>query len=173
MKNKEQIKILTEFRNSLGLSQTAIAKLLGIDSQLWSSYENGRREPTLALWLRMKDSAINNSIQLNESLFYSELKKEHDEISFATHSLIELRTHLGLSQGNIASNCGITYRTWGRYERGETELLASTYFKIRDYARQHGVDLQTPIIAEEKKEKVIKVRSPQDNSMRLQLTQVA
>lgn len=156
-KSSEQRRKIIEFRNKLGLNLSELSNKLGLDSSMFSGYELGRREPTLASWLRMKENAERNHLDLDESLFYQKKKKEEEkEVTFTTQSLLKLRLHLGLSQGEIAELCNITYRTWGRYERGESELLASTYFKIRDVARQRGVELKTPIILEEKEEKIVK-----------------
>lgn len=151
MKSRNQKLRLIEFRSSLGLTKLELSKLLGIDQEVWSHYETGGVEPRLSQWLKMKSSAEQNNIPLDKSLFYQESKKEDSEITFTTNSLLELRTHLGLSQEVIAKESGITYRTWGRYERGETELLASTYFKIRDYAQQRGIDLLPPSLVSIKK----------------------
>ena len=175
MRNKEQSRRLVDFRKSLNMTALEFATRCGVSGGAWSQYEQGRVEPTLETLLRMKSCANKNNIHLDDSLFSSGVKKDNEdvEITFTTNSLIGLREKLGLSREIISKECGITSNAWGRYERGERGLFASTYFRIRAYARQHGVDLQTPIIAEEKKEKVIKVRSQQDNSMRLLLTQVA
>lgn len=147
MKGRKQKLRLLAFRKSLNLTQSELAALLSIKQAVWSHYELGHSEPTLTQWLKMKSSADYNNIILNESLFYQEVKKEDTEVTFTTTSILRLRTHLNLSQEVIAKECGITYRTWGRYERGESELLASTYFHIRDYAREHGVEL-LPFIKE-------------------------
>lgn len=156
-KSSEQRRKIIEFRNKLGLNLSELSNKLGLDSSMFSGYELGRREPTLASWLRMKENAERNHLDLDESLFYQKEKKEEEkEVTFTTQSLLKLRLHLGLSQGEIAELCNITYRTWGRYERGESELLASTYFKIRDVARQRGVELKTPILLEEKEENIVK-----------------
>lgn len=147
MKGRQQKLRLIAFRNSLGLTRIELSKLLLVEYDTWGSYENGCSEPTLTFWLKMKSGADQNNIHLDESLFYQKVKKEDVGITFTATSLLELRAHLLLSQEAIAKECGITYRTWGRYERGESELLASTYFHIRDYARAHGVEL-LPFIKE-------------------------
>ena len=144
MKGRQQKLRLIAFRNSLGLTRIELSKLLLVVYDTWGSYENGCSEPTLTFWLKMKSGADQNNIHLDESLFYQKVKKEDKEITFTTNSLKELREKLGLSREVISKECKITSNAWGRYERGERGLLASTYFRIKDYSLGHGVELLPP-----------------------------
>lgn len=137
---------LIDFRNHLGMNHTEFAKHFGLVQGAWGNYEQGRREPTFLVFKRMRLYAKQYGIELPDSLFSKEVKKEQSEsdeveTTFTTKSLKEMREYLGMNQDQIAKELGISYRTLGRYERGDSKPLASTWFKIKCYARQHGIDL--------------------------------
>ena len=144
MKNKEQSRRLIEFRKSLGMTATEVSNKCSVSSGVWSQYESGRIEIHLQSFLRMKESANKYGIDLDEYLFCSEQKKELEinQITYLlVYSLKELREQLNLSQEIIATHCEVSHRTWGRYEREETDMLISTFIKIREYARINGLEL--------------------------------
>lgn len=141
MRPKKSISRLTEFRKSLGLSALELSTICGVDNDYWYYYERGKAETHLQSFLRMKELANQEGIDLDEYLFCEEQKKEVTGLHFTeVSSLRELRERLGLSQEAIAKACGITYRSWGRYERNDTDMLISTFIKIRDYARSCGIE---------------------------------
>ena len=130
-----------EFRKSLGITALELATKCGLSSGALSQFESGRTEPHLQTFLKMKSKAQENGILLNKYLFCSEEKKERKEPLLKITSLKELRLHLGLSQEEIAKECEVTLRSYGRYEREDTDMLISTFIKIRDYSRDNGFEL--------------------------------
>ena len=89
MKSSERRKNVMELLKKLGLNLSELSRILGVKPSVFSNYEHGAREPTLELWLRMKENAEQNHIDLDESLFYQKKKKEEEkEVTFTTQSLL-------------------------------------------------------------------------------------
>ena len=64
-KSSEQRRKIIEFRNKLGLNLSELSNKLGMDPSIFSGYELGRVEPLLTSWLRMKENAERNHIDLD------------------------------------------------------------------------------------------------------------
>lgn len=156
MKNKSQEKNLISFRNSLNMTALELSGKVGSNSGQWSHYENGRIAPKLNTFLRMKAIAKNNGIDFNESLFAKQ-EIQSQPSSKRVSSLKELREELKLSQPQMASELGLTLRTYGRYERSDTDILITTYLEIKNYALSKGIDLN---IEYEDREPVYREPSP-------------
>jgi transcriptional regulator with XRE-family HTH domain len=130
---------LIDFRTQLGMSKEEFAKVLTISVATLHQYEQGRRQIRSSIYHRAKEEAKKNAIDLPESLFFESEKSEVKSL-FKAHSLKEIREYCGWTQHQMAEACGISYRTWGRYERGESQLLAVTEFKIKEIARKVHID---------------------------------
>jgi len=137
-----------KFRHQLGMSQKAFAEKLGIHQAQLASYETNRRTPRALIWQRMVSNAKEEGIELSESLFFKEEKKEEDKEEpieptdlLKTHSIKEMREYLGKDQKEIAEELGLHYRRWGRYERGESDPPSPVWIRIQRYAQHFGIQL--------------------------------
>ena len=146
MRNHYQSRMLKSFRESLNLTLSEFSKLLG-DTTISSSYEQGRYEPHVQTFLRWRASAKQHGIEFSESLFFPEVKKEY-QINSVAHSLKEFREQLHLTRLQLAKELEINDHTYARYERGDTNLLITTFCKIREYGRERGIELLFPEMKE-------------------------
>ncbi len=153
MRNHYQSKMLKSFRESLNLTLSEFSQLLG-DTTISSSYEQGRYEPHVHTFLRWRASAKQHGIELSESLFFPEVKKEY-QINSVAYTLKEFREYFNCSQQLMAKELGIAHRTYIRYENGESNLLITTFCKIREYGRERGIELLFPKMKEMEEQRVI------------------
>ena len=143
MRNKQLGERLLKFRLSLNLTSTELSIKLGASSGQWSSYEQGRTEPHLQTFLRLRESIKQHGIEFSESLFFPQLQKDH-QVNSVAYTLQGLRGQLNLSRLQMAQELGLNDHTYARYERGETDLLITTFCKIRKYGRERGIELLFP-----------------------------
>lgn len=141
---------LISFRQQLGLNQREFAKVVGVDPATLAKYENDRYHPKYDQYLRMKQHAkLNGGIDLPDSLFTTETVASREPSAFAINSLKELRIHWGFNQSEMAEFLGISFRTYGRYERGDSIPSATTWIKIKELARRRGVQLIEALVLSE------------------------
>jgi transcriptional regulator with XRE-family HTH domain len=122
---------LTRFREQLGLSRAEMSSLLGISQSTLSEYEHGRHNIKYNTYLKMKEHA---GIDLPYSVFLN----EEEEIDEVIPSLKEIRERCEMNQKQIANALGIHYRTYGRYERGETNPSLKVWVKIQELVEKLG-----------------------------------
>lgn len=148
-------KKLIEFRkqqrsssSSSHLTQIEFATLCGIDSAQLSNYEQNRHEPLAYIWLRMQDCAKEHGIDLQDSLIEESIKfevlsvkKTEDKERVLITSLKEARELLGKTQIEMAKECQVHHRAWGRYERGESDMGILTWLRIRNTFQHYGIEL--------------------------------
>lgn len=60
---------LEVLRFGLNLNQGDFGKMLGISKQLVHLYETNKTIPTLKNWIKIKESALNNGIELSDDIY--------------------------------------------------------------------------------------------------------
>lgn len=67
-------------RRGLHLTQESFGNKLGISKSLVNQYESGRSSPTVRTWLKMKENAERNGIELTNELYYSFVKNKSERM---------------------------------------------------------------------------------------------
>lgn len=67
-------------RRELHLTQESFGNKLGISKSLVNQYESGRSSPTVRTWLKMKENAERNGIDLPNDLYYSFVKNKSERM---------------------------------------------------------------------------------------------
>jgi DNA-binding transcriptional regulator YiaG len=63
-------------RRSLHLTQEDFGQKLGLSKSVVQQYESGRSAPTTNSWLRMKETALHNGIELTEELYHAFMQEK-------------------------------------------------------------------------------------------------
>ena len=113
---------LKQLRKSRGLTQTELAKKVGISEQSVSFYENARRKPKIETWNRLADF-------FNVSVPYLQGLPE----PVRKNRLKELRNQRKLTLDDIEEKTGIKRGTYSNYENGKTEPKLEVWQKLADF----------------------------------------
>lgn len=138
--DKRDLKHWLELRRSLKLNHTEFRMLLGVSSNAqYRSYREGKKEPLIRVWLRMKERLKQVNVELPDSFYCdtSEYKITNDEKK-VVNDLLELRTELGITQDEFSEIIGVGGNTYSLYELRRTNPSVSTALKIKYYALSRG-----------------------------------
>ena len=113
---------IKEFRQSKGLTQTELAKKVGISNQAVSFYENGKRQPKIETWNRLADF-------FNVSVPFLQGMPE----AVGKNRLKELRQKKKLTLKKLGKHVGILDSTLSQYENGKREPGQEVWQKLAFY----------------------------------------
>mgnify|MGYP003606565309 CR=1 FL=1 len=101
-------------RRGLHLTQESFGDKLGISKSLVNQYESGRSSPTVRTWLKMKENAERNGIELTDALYLSFMQdKSHRLLNSIDDKVQRMKDKIeGLQQQtNAVSETKITVGT--------------------------------------------------------------
>lgn len=111
---------LKTLRDSLGLTQTDFAKIIGFSQGNVGDWERGIKKPTIPALLAISNE-FNVSIDWlvkGETPSYSSMIDFNDELKDISERIKELRKGANLSQANFAKKIGFSQGNVGDWERG-------------------------------------------------------
>jgi len=67
-------------RRELHLTQENFGKKLGLSKAVVQQYESGRSGPTRNSWMKMKETALSNGLELNEDIYHLFMKDKSERL---------------------------------------------------------------------------------------------
>lgn len=139
MINKDQAKRVREYRKSTGLLVREIEDLIGARGY-WSQFAQGRLEPNVESFLRMKNNAIRNGLDSFDESVFVEVSDADVVCEEEVTTFKEFREYFNLKKEDYKKEFGLSKVTWMRYESGILNCLLRTFVKIRSYGRSRGLE---------------------------------
>ena len=121
---------LKQLREEMGISQAALATLLGVAQSTVGMWENGKNNPSHA-----KLEQLSNLFGVTADYLMGRSEESgHGSASINTKLRIrELRLKKNATQQDIAEILDVSTAAVGRYERGEREMSYSQLVTVADY----------------------------------------
>lgn len=110
-------------REALGLSQAAVAGMVGLNKEVYRRYEIGDREPGITTARRIAEILDLSLAEVAGQIDATPpLSTQANAPSVVGAVLRARRSELGLTQTKVASSLGISVESYQQYESGSVEL---------------------------------------------------